>query len=162
MPHLKVVNLVKKIATQFVKRKLTLGFAESCTGGQASAAVTARSGSSKYFFGGLVCYANQTKHDLLGVKKGVLKKHGAVSEPVAIAMAKGAKKALKVDWALSLTGIAGPTGGTPDKPVGLVHFGIVGPSFELSARKVFKGSRTKVQKQATEFALQLLLKSLKS
>ena len=155
-------KIVQKIATQFVKRKLTLGFAESCTGGQVSAAITSLSGSSKYFSGGLVCYANQAKHDLLKVKKGALEKHGAVSSVVALAMARGAKKALKVDWALSLTGVAGPTGGSKEKPVGLVHFGVVGPNFEMSAHKIFKGSRKRIQKQAAEFGLRLLLKSLNS
>ena len=151
---------VKKIATQFVKRGLTLGFAESCTGGQVSASVTAKSGSSKYFLGGLVCYANEAKRDLLGVSMKAIEKHGAVSKPVAIAMARGAKKVLKVDWAVSLTGIAGPTGGSPDKPVGLVHFAVAGPKVVKATHKVFKGSRAAVQKQAVDFALNLILKNL--
>src|SRR3954471_21113127 len=87
-------KLTSKIATQFVKRGLTLGFAESCTGGQVSASVTAKSGSSKYFLGSLICYANQAKSDLLKVPVGTIKKHGAVSKPVAVAMARGAKKVL--------------------------------------------------------------------
>lgn len=157
---MKTRQLVDKVATHFVKHKLTLGFAESCTGGQVSASITGKSGSSKYFLGGLVCYANQAKRDLLKVPMSLINKHGAVSKPVAVAMARGAKKALKVDWAVSLTGIAGPTGGTPDKPVGLVHFAIAGPGVVKATHKIFKGSRGRVQKQAVDFALQLILKSV--
>lgn len=158
----KTNELVKKIATHFVKHKLTLGFAESCTGGQVSAAITSKSGSSKYFLGSLICYANTAKHDLLKVPKGAISKHGAVSKPVAIAMARGAKKVLKVDWTVSLTGIAGPTGGSKEKPVGLIHFAVAGPSIVKAEVKVFKGSRNRIQKQAVNFALSLILKSLKS
>ncbi|MBK9294353.1 MAG: CinA family protein [Oligoflexia bacterium] len=154
-------NLVKKLATQFVKQSKTLGFAESCTGGKLCAAVTSVSGSSKYFLGGLVCYANQTKHDLLGVNFGAIKIHGAVSKAVAMAMAKGAKKRLKVDWAVSVTGIAGPKGGSKTKPVGLVFFAVAGPKVVRGTHRIFKGSRGMIQKQAVDFALKLLLKNFK-
>ncbi len=153
-------SLVKKVATLFVKNKLTLGLAESCTGGQISVAVTSVSGSSRYFQGAVVCYANQTKHGLLAVSQGVLNKYGAVSKPVAVAMARGAKKTLATDWAVSVTGIAGPGGGSREKPVGLVHFAVVGPKFVSSTHKIFNGTRNQIQKHAVEFALQMLLKSL--
>lgn len=159
---MKTNQLVSKIATQFVNRGLTLGFAESCTGGQVSSAITGKSGSSKYFLGGLVCYANEAKHDLLGVPMATIKKYGAVSKPTAVAMARGAKKVLKVDWAVSLTGIAGPTGGSPGKPVGLIHFAIAGPKVVKATHKIFKGSRGRIQKQAVDFALRLILKNLGS
>jgi PncC family amidohydrolase len=151
---------VRKIATHFVKHSLTLGFAESCTGGQVSSSITSQPGSSKYFLGGLVCYANQAKHDLLGVKLGAIKKHGAVSKPVAVAMAKGARKQLKVDWAVSLTGIAGPSGGSEKKPVGLVFFAVAGPKIVAATHKIFKGSRKQIQKQAVDFALKLLISKI--
>jgi PncC family amidohydrolase len=139
---------------------MTLGFAESCTGGLLSSMVTALPGSSKYFSGALVCYANQTKHDLLGVSNGDLYHHGAVSEPVARAMALGARKVLKVDWAVAITGISGPSGGTKSKPVGLVHVAVSGPKIVDHQLRIFKGTRRKIQSQAAEFALSLLLKNL--
>lgn len=113
----------------------TLAVAESCTGGLLGALITDEPGSSAYFLGGIISYANEIKRDLLGVPGGLLDRHGAVSRPVAGAMAEGAAVLLRADYGLGITGIAGPTGGTPEKPVGLVYVGLSTPvatrTFEL-------------------------------
>jgi PncC family amidohydrolase len=150
-------KLVRQIAKKMGGRHQTLGIAESCTGGQISAAITALAGASKYFQGSIVSYDNSIKHDLLGVKVGVLGTYGAVSDKTARAMARGAKKTLKVDWAIAVTGIAGPNGGTPEKPVGLVFFAVVGPKVEIVQKTVFKGNRKQIQQQTVHEALRLLL-----
>ncbi len=106
----------------------TLGTAESCTGGLIGALLTDAPGSSRYYAGGVVAYANEVKQRLLGVPEGMLAEHGAVSAPVAAAMATGVRTALGTDYALSVTGIAGPNGGTAEKPVGLVYIGLATPA----------------------------------
>ena len=108
------------------RRGVRIGTAESCTGGLVAGALTAIAGSSDVVEGGVVSYSNAVKARLLGVDEELLSRHGAVSEPVARAMAKGALQALKVDLAVAVTGVAGPGGGSADKPVGLVHFGAAG------------------------------------
>ena len=105
-------------------RGLTLAVAESCTGGLLGARLTERPGSSDYFLGGVISYANEVKMGLLGVPAGMLAQYGAVSEEVAGAMAAGARAATGADYALAVSGVAGPDGGTPDKPVGLVYVGL--------------------------------------
>ena len=134
------------------QQKMTVGFAESCTGGRLSALWAETAGVSDVFLGSIISYSNQVKADLLGVELNSLKTHGAVSAPVAGQMAKGAQKSLKVDWAVSITGIAGPTGGSPEKPVGTVWFGVVGPGVEETCQQNFSGDRVEIQKAAAEFA----------
>jgi PncC family amidohydrolase len=150
------------IANRFNFRGMTLGFAESCTGGLASALLASQPGVSSFFLGSVVSYARSVKSDVLGVPASLLAVHGEVSEPVARAMARGARQNLKVDWAVAITGIAGPNGGTADKPVGLVHFAVCGPGFEVAERRLFGSqSREDIQRQAALFAFDLLLSAVR-
>ena len=151
---------VKKLVKTMASQNLTLGLAESCTGGLISAMVTEIPGVSKVFLGAIVSYANEVKHDLLRVPDTVLETAGAVSKPTAEAMARGARRVLKSDWTISVTGIAGPTGGNARKPVGLVFFAIAGPDFEKVNRRIFKGNRKKIQQQAAIAAVTQLLEVL--
>jgi nicotinamide-nucleotide amidase len=141
-------------------RRLTLAVAESCTGGLLGARITARPGSSDYFAGGVVSYANQAKMDLLHVPPGMLAQYGAVSEEVAGAMAEGARDAFHADYALSVTGVAGPDGGTAEKPVGLVYLGCAGPGGTQVRRGEFPGDRDTVRMFSATSALHLLRQAL--
>ena len=152
--------IITRVAKILEVEHQTLALAESCTGGQISALFTARSGASKYFQGSIVSYANHVKHDLLGVRESQLIKSGAVSREVALAMAHGARKALKANWSISVTGIAGPTGGTKKKPVGLVFYAVAGPRFAKVEKRIFSGNRKMIQKKAAESAVTLLITSL--
>lgn len=151
------MNLENRLVEACVARGVTLATAESCTGGLAAARITAVSGSSAVFLGGIVSYANTAKRALLGVPQPVLEQDGAVSEACAAAMAEGARQRLKADLAVAVTGIAGPTGGTPEKPVGLVCFGVAAADGVRTEHRLFTGDREAVRLQATEHALALLL-----
>lgn len=132
--------------------------AESCTGGGIAKAITDIAGSSAYFDRGFVTYSNAAKHDLLGVAEGTLVAHGAVSEEVVREMAQGALHAAQANLALSVSGIAGPDGGSAEKPVGTVWFGFAERTGRVLARKMqFAGDRDAVRIQATIFALQTAL-----
>jgi nicotinamide-nucleotide amidase len=133
--------------------------AESCTGGLIAGAITAVSGASHVFSRGFVTYANEAKSDLLGVDPAVIAEVGAVSEEVARAMAEGARRAAAADAAVAVTGIAGPGGGSPQKPVGLVHVAAAsGGHPTLHERHVFAGDRASIRAQAVDAALRLLLR----
>lgn len=135
----------------------TLATAESCTGGMIGQMITAIAGSSDYYRGGVVAYSNEIKSGVLGVSDDLLREHGAVSEPVAIAMADACRARLGSDWAISVTGIAGPGGGTPTKPVGLVYIGLAGPGKGARAfRHVFPGERDIVRLRASLAAMNYL------
>ena len=151
---------LQSVIEKLRSRKQNVGFGESCTGGLLSATLAAVPGVSDIFLGSIVSYAYQAKEDLLGVSHDSLMKEGAVSETVARQMAQGVRNQLKCHWSVSITGIAGPTGGSPEKPVGTVWFAVSGPGFETAEKKLFSGSRTDIQKQAVEFAVELLLKSM--
>lgn len=142
------------------KHHQTLGFAESCTGGLLSTSLTSLSGVSDVFMGSVVSYANQVKMDFLSVDENSLKDHGAVSEQVALEMARGARVKLKCSWALAITGIAGPSGGSVEKPVGTVCFAICGPKFEASVKQKFSGDRAAIQVHSVRFAISMLGKAL--
>ena len=144
--------LVKK----FSGKGLTLATAESCTGGLVAGAITAIPGSSSIFTHGFVTYANAAKTQMLSVPETMLAAHGAVSEPVARAMAEGARNRAGTDYAVSTTGIAGPDGGTGEKPVGTVWFGLAGPTSTQTYHKLFHGDRESIRNQAVGFALALL------
>ena len=133
-----------------------LAIAESCTGGQASALVTSAAGASDIFTGAVVAYANEIKHDLLGVPANVLELNGAVSEPAALAMAEGVRRTFKCDWGLSITGIAGPGGATAAKPLGTVHFAASGPGVLRHQRRVIPWDRPRVQRMAAFLSLNWL------
>ncbi len=152
--------LFEELAKSLSRRKSTIGFAESCTGGLLSATLCKISGVSDVFLGSVVSYANQVKVDLLNVSWNNLNSFGAVSPEVAQEMARGAQKVLKTDWSLAITGIAGPNGGSDEKPVGTVVFGVLGPQVELTEKQIFSGQRTEIQRQAAVYAVKLLLKLL--
>lgn len=141
-------------------RGLSLATAESCTGGLVSAALTAVPGSSAVLAGGVVAYANSVKEGLLGIQPELLRRHGAVSGEVAKAMARGVRERLGADLAVSVTGIAGPDGGTPDKPVGLVWFAISSTTGEQSITRNLFGDRNGVRERATITALDLVRRHL--
>jgi len=139
-------------------KKLRLATAESCTGGMVAAALTDIPGSSDIVERGLVTYSNDAKSELLGIPPTVIKQHGAVSAEVAGAMATGALAHAPVDLAVGITGIAGPGGGSPEKPVGLVWFGIAAKGAQAKTEsQVFPGDRVAVRSAATRHALELLL-----
>jgi nicotinamide-nucleotide amidase len=138
------------------RAKLTLCAAESCTGGLVGGRLTDIPGSSDVFMGAVVCYADRLKTELLQVPAALIGAHGAVSGEVACAMAEGARRRLGVDLALAVTGIAGPGGGSADKPVGTVWFGVASPKGTDTRRIVFLGSRREVRERATQTALYLL------
>jgi PncC family amidohydrolase len=140
----------------------TLAVAESCTGGLLGHLITGVSGSSAYFEGGIISYSNEAKERLLGVPHETLVQHGAVSEETALAMARGARRLLGTDVALSVTGIAGPTGGSADKPVGLVYVGLAAEDAELCEKHVWQGDRAQNKALSAEAALDLLLRYLTS
>lgn len=134
----------------------TVAIAESCTGGMVAAAVTAVPGSSGYFVGGVVSYSDEAKRDLLGVDPAILDAHGAVSAQVAMAMAVGARARFAADLAASVTGIAGPGGGTADKPVGLVYIGLSTGKGVVATKHLFNGTRADVRLRSSQAALALL------
>ncbi|HEY3588637.1 MAG TPA: nicotinamide-nucleotide amidase [Buttiauxella sp.] len=135
----------------------TVTTAESCTGGWIAKVITDISGSSAWFERGFVTYSNEAKHQMIGVDSGTLEAHGAVSEAVVREMAQGALCAATADYAVAVSGIAGPNGGSEEKPVGTVWFGFASKSEGTVARhQIFKGDRDTVRRQATEYALQTL------
>jgi len=140
------------------RRGWKVATAESCTGGMVAAHLTDIAGSSDVVERGFVTYSNQAKTDLLGVPAALIAQHGAVSEEVARAMAAGALSHAPVDLAVAITGIAGPGGGSADKPVGLVHFGAARKGAPVRAeRQIFSGDRDQVRALATQRALELLI-----
>ena len=151
-------NIIKKLS----KKKIKISFAESCTGGLLSSAITTVSGSSKVFNLGLVIYSNQSKIKVLKVSKKIIRKYGAASEQVCKAMAKNVSKIGKTNMSVSVTGIAGPNGGTRKKPVGLVYVGVKKDN-KISIKKYLlknKG-RAYIQKAAVNKSLGLILSFLK-
>ena len=139
----------------------TLATAESCTGGGIGAALTAVSGSSAVYKGGIISYANEIKESLLGVPAAMLAQYGAVSEPVARAMAEGARKALQADIAVSVTGLAGPGGDEYGNPVGTVFIGYADAIKSYAKEFHFPGERDAVRNQATIVVLQIILQENK-
>lgn len=150
-------TLLTSIADALLGRRQTLATAESCTGGMVGAALTRLPGSSAWYAGGVVAYSNALKTSLLGVPPELLNAHGAVSAETARAMAEGARRRCGTDWAVSLTGIAGPGGGSPDKPVGLVFMAVAGPAETPTFEHRFHGSREQIRQDATAASLRHLL-----
>lgn len=139
------------------ERNWTLSFAESCTGGLVSASLSKKSGVSKIFVGSVISYANSVKVNVLNVPRPLIQSLGAVSEPVARAMAAGVRDITASTWAVSITGIAGPGGGSKEKPVGTVCFALVGPGVEQTYRRHFPGQREEVQQAAQQTVWEILL-----
>ena len=139
----------------------TLATAESCTGGMIGASLTAVAGSSSVFKGGIISYTNEVKHNLLKVSEDMLNRFGAVSAPVAEAMAAGARMALGADVAVSVTGLAGPGGDEFGNPVGTVFVGYCDNAVCLSRQYLFSGNREQVRQQAADSALMLILEQIR-
>ena len=151
----KIINLLKK-------NKLKISFAESCTGGLLSSAITSVAGSSKVFDLGLVTYSNQSKINILKIPKSIIRKYGTVSEQVCLAMVKNLSKISKTDISVSITGISGPKGGTKEKPVGLVYVGIKKDNKIEIKKYLFKNKgREYIQKATVKKSLRLILNTLK-
>ncbi len=151
-------NLLElRIGNLLNEKKLTLATAESCTGGLLASRITDVPGSSAYFLGGIVAYSYEAKASLLGVSWDTLNTKGAVSSEAVIEMARGARKVFNVDIAVSVSGIAGPGGGTPDKPVGTVWVGLATPSGEEARHFVWDGDRIRNKQLSSEAALQFIL-----
>jgi len=145
------------VVREFLARNLTLGTAESLTGGMIAAAVAGVSGASAVLMGGVVSYDSRVKHEVLGVEQSVIDTIGVVSEPCARQMAEGARRVLKVDVAVSATGIAGPTGGTPETPVGTVFIGVSSAKGVRVDECHFAGDRQSVREQSAAHALEMAL-----
>tara|TARA_B110001454_G_C12662767_1_gene410228 strand:+ start:329 stop:808 length:480 start_codon:yes stop_codon:yes gene_type:complete len=155
-------NKSKKIVRLLKKKKIKISFAESCTGGLLSSAITSANGSSKVFNLGLIAYSNESKIKVLNISKKLIKKYGAVSEQVCKAMAKNISKIGKTNMSISITGIAGPSGGTKQKPVGLVYVGIKRGNKVKVNRYLFKNKdRLYIQKAAVNKSLDLILSFIK-
>lgn len=152
--------LVEQLAAQLLNKHWMLATAESCSGGLIAGACTDMSGSSNWFERGFVTYSNAAKTELLGVNAELIMAHGAVSEPVARAMAEGAVAHSQAQVAVAVTGVAGPTGGTADKPVGLVWFGFAWPGQVLTEQMNFAGDRATVRAATVRHALSRLVELL--
>jgi nicotinamide-nucleotide amidase len=149
-------KLLNKIYLELKRKDLTIATAESCTGGLIGHTLTNISGSSEYFDRGVITYSNKSKIDLLGVSESVLKKNGAVSWDVAKAMADGIRKKSKVNIGISTTGIAGPTGGTNEKPVGMVYIAISSERDTIIKKFIFSGDRLQIKEKTCNIALNML------
>ncbi len=155
------INGLPEVVLEALRRRgQTLAVAESCTGGLISAHLTDVPGASDVFLGGVVSYSNEAKEQLIDVPHATLIEHGAVSEEVAKAMATGGRRRFSADWGVGITGIAGPTGGTDEKPVGLVHWAVAGPDGLWAKSRIFLGDRTIVREWSFNAALDLLRRRL--
>ena len=154
-------NLSLKIVKLLTKKKLTVSFAESCTGGLLASSITSISGSSKIFNMGLVTYSNDAKVKLLKVSKKTITKHGAVSYETCLSMVKNLSKISKSNISISITGVAGPNGGSKEKPVGLVYIGLKKGSKTIIKKNLFKSKkRVSIQKATVNQALKMILNIL--
>ena len=157
MPDLDIRSLAAELLNISRERGVTVATVESCTGGLVCGALTAISGSSSMVMGGLVTYSNEAKVALAGVPAELIEQHGAVSEPVARAMAEGGRKRIGARLAVSVTGVAGPDGGSEDKPVGLVHFACAGPDGTRHREKRFGAQgRDEIRRLSVLEALDML------
>jgi nicotinamide-nucleotide amidase len=158
---LDATTLEQAVIQQLTDRGLTVAVAESCTGGLLGSRLTGVSGSSAAFMGGVISYSNEAKRDLLGVDEALLREHGAVSDPVARAMAVGVRERLGAEIGVSITGVAGPTGGTAEKPVGLVYIGLASGDRVTARENHFVGQRQDIRVRSAQMALQMLHETLR-
>lgn len=156
------MSVLHRIATLLLEKKATLSVAESCTGGLVSHLLTNVPGSSDWYVGGVISYSNELKQGLLGVKVETLAEVGAVSAPVAKQMAVGARQAFDTTYAVSITGIAGPGGGTRAKPVGLTYIAVASPDKLVARRFAWHGTREANKQSSAETALTMLLEALEA
>ena len=156
------MNLNQKIVTNLKKKKLNISFAESCTGGLLSSSITSVSGSSKIFSMGLITYSNQSKIAILKIPKNIIQKYGSVSIQCCLSMVNNLSKISKSKVCISVTGVAGPTGGTRLKPIGLVYIGIkIGKKVFINKYHFKNKGRIFIQKQTVKKSFNLLLKLIK-
>lgn len=156
----RMLSLSAMVGNALLERGYSISTAESCTGGLLSYALTSISGASTYFMGGIVAYSNAIKEQFLGVQAKTLLDHGAVSQETALEMADGVRTKLGTDVGLSTTGVAGPTGGRPEKPVGLVWIGISTPASSRAFECHFEGERLEIMKETVVEVLTRLLDDL--
>jgi nicotinamide-nucleotide amidase len=156
-----MVDLEEELGDLLKAQKLTLATAESCTGGLIANMITNIPGSSQYFERGVISYSNQSKIELLNVPENTLINHGAVSSDTAVAMAEGIRSVAKTDLGLGVTGIAGPTGGTTEKPVGLVYIALASEINVKHFKFNFQGTRLEIKQQTAIKALEILIEHLK-
>jgi len=149
-------RLLNQIHKRLIKTKQTISVAESCTGGLASSLLTQLSGSSAYFILGVAAYSNKAKERILGITHSLIAQKGAVSRQVAQGMAESIRRLANTDFGIGITGIAGPTGGTPQKPVGTVFIAIDSKKKKICKRSHFIGSRLRIRKKTALSALKLL------
>jgi nicotinamide-nucleotide amidase len=152
--------IVEQIHKSLLKKRKTIAVAESCTGGLLSSLLTKKAGSSEYFIGGVVAYSNKAKVDALKIPRSVIVKNGAVSGPVVKLMAQRIRKLAKTDFGIGITGIAGPAGGTPRKPVGTVFIAVDSKDKRISGKFHFTGSRNAIRKKTALKSLELLKRLL--
>jgi PncC family amidohydrolase len=150
----------RRVAAALKKKKMKLALAESCTGGAVSDRITDMPGSSDYFKGTVIAYSNDIKTSVLGVPAGMIKKHGAVSRQVALAMAKGARLILGGNIAAAITGIAGPSGARPGKPVGLAFVALVSGKRSVVRKALYKGGRKQLKAKFAEAVLELIAENI--
>ena len=155
--HSEIYHLSEQLGRALWQKSATVTSAESCTGGGVAQAITAVAGSSAWFERSFVTYANRAKQEMLGVDAALLEEHGAVSEPVVISMVKGAARLARADYAVAISGIAGPDGGSEDKPVGTVWFAWRSPNGVVARKYLLSGGRHSVREQAVKISLQELL-----
>ena len=157
-----MMKLANKVVKKLIKKKLKISFAESCSGGMLSSSITSISGSSKIFEMGLITYSNQAKINILKIPKQIIKKHGAVSKQCCFSMIKNLSKICKSNIYISITGIAGPNGGTKKKPIGLVYIGVKRVNIVKINKFLFKNKgRISIQRATVRKSLNLILDNIK-
>ena len=157
-PYLNKISL--KLFNILIKKNLSIATAESCTGGLIAQAITNNPGSSKVFNTGLVTYSNKPKHELLNIEKKILDAYGAVSKEVVVNMVENLIKITKADIGIAVSGIAGPTGGTPKKPVGTVHHAIMLQNRIMHSKIIHTGNRNNIRIQSTISCFNMVIKNL--
>lgn len=155
------MSYLETLVTMLTDGEFTVSTAESCTGGALGAVLTSVSGSSGYYPGGVIVYANSTKMQLLGVSQQLLRDHGAVSRECAEAMALGCRETFGSTFSVAITGIAGPTGGSEEKPVGTVYIGVAGPEGVLVSNHFFSGDRDAIRAKSVDEALKQIVSYIK-
>ncbi len=153
-------QIEKILVEKLIAKGLKISTAESCTGGMIAAKITAVPGASECFDAGVVTYSNEQKHKLIGVRTETLEKYGAVSQETALEMCKGVKKLTSADIGISVTGIAGPGGGTPEKPVGTVWIGVCSNNTHNAMKFLFEGNRDEVRNKTAEKALEMAMECI--
>jgi PncC family amidohydrolase len=153
-------ELATRLQELAIERRVTVGTAESCTGGLVGHAITANPGSSDYYRGGVISYADEVKSSLLDVPPEAIERHGAVSAQVAVAMAEGARRRVGCDYGVAVTGVAGPDGGSAAKPVGLTYVAAAGPDGDQVRRFVWDGDRAANKERSAAAALRLLIETI--